>query len=165
MPHSTVIAPYPFYYTLTGRFGRLNYLNALWQIQLLSLIFLICGFLISSAMSASKWEAFVFLLGLMLPFLLLLIRAAILRLHDLNLSGLWSLGLLLIFVPAGILIVSMILLLLTILPGSVVENHYGKPSHQGSIIGVILAFLTFLGAFYVFGMLFGMAYLSPTMSF
>lgn len=101
----------------------------------------------------------------MLPFLLLLIRAAILRLHDLNLSGLWSLGLLLIFVPAGVLIVSMILLLLTILPGSVVENHYGKPSRQGSIIGVILAFLTFLGTFYVFGMLLGMAYLSPNMSF
>lgn len=67
MPHSTVIAPYPFYYTLTGRFGRLNYLNALWQIQLLSLIFLICGFLITSAMSASKWEAFVFFIRIDAP--------------------------------------------------------------------------------------------------
>lgn len=151
--------PYAFHIDLDGRYGRLNYLNAQWQIQLLAIPFLLCGLLITSALSASFWQGFIFISGLLLPFTLLALRTVILRLHDLNYSGWWSLLLTAIFIPSiGFVIASLILLVLSLLPGNVGENSYGFPTKQGHFMGIILSIGSFSALVYLLGIIFGAGY-------
>ena len=153
-------APYVFHIRLEGRYGRLNYLNALWQIQLLSLPFLVSGLLIIGALTPSFIEAMIFLTGLMLPFVLLTIRAMIFRLHDLNLSGWWSLLALLLFIPSiGLLLIGVFEIVLSFFPGNKERNRYGSPSKQGSLLGLLLALVTISLLIYIFVALVGEGYL------
>lgn len=136
---SVTKAPYIFYIDLTGRYGRLNYLNALGQIQLLSIPFLMSALLIIAALSATKVEAVIFLSGILLPFYLLSLRAMVLRLHDLNYSGWWSLvGLSLLIPGFGLLITGIWALILALLPGSIEANRYGLPAKRGGFTGIII---------------------------
>lgn len=154
--HSPIVAPYVLYYSLNGRFGRLHYLNSIWEIALLALPFLFSGLLIIMAFTFSFAEALIFLSGLLLPFLLLLLRVIILRLHDLNRSAWWLIGLFLFFIPTiGIYIGGMMLLLLAVSPGSSVINCYGAPSKKGSLMGLLLAILTISFAVYLLTLFIG----------
>ncbi|UNM95097.1 DUF805 domain-containing protein [Ignatzschineria rhizosphaerae] len=154
------LAPYVFHISLKGRYGRLNYLNSLWQIQLLALPFLWSGLLIIGALTPSFIEAMIFLIGLMLPFGLLTLRAMILRLHDLNCSGWWSLLALLLFIPiVGPLLIAALEIALSFYPGSKGDNRYGSPSKQGSLFGLLLALVTISLSIYIFVVLVGEGYI------
>ena len=109
--------PPPLEFSFTGRFGRLNYINA--NIFLLILLggivfffmvlFATFGLELSSInkanidnLSSTQKILLLFMFTVIVIFSVMVTRVSILRLHDLNLSGAWFIPVLLVCFSAGI---------------------------------------------------------------
>lgn len=127
--------PALFSVSLTGRYGRLNYLNASIGafIIVIVVIFLFGALFVSTTdlgrASAVSGSMIMLLSAVIYP--LINLRFSILRLHDLNLSG-WFL--LLTFVP---MIGGIFSLYLLFAKGTEGRNDYGYQPREGSKIGFV----------------------------
>ena len=120
-------APSLFDSSIDGRYGRLNYINAMLVIGLMWVPVCIIAIILMQVLGTT---GMVISLVLMLFLVVLNIRVTILRLHDVNLSG-W-------FVILWVLFSGLMTLVLMIIPGTKGQNNYGAPSVQGNFIGLIL---------------------------
>ena len=102
-----------------GRMGRLVYASA--GSILFAVMLLLVAFLIKRP---STGRLVLFTLG-MLAVAFVSVRLSVLRCHDCNRSGWWSV---LVLVPYAGLVVS---LLLSLMPGSAAANDYGEPPEAG----------------------------------
>ena len=128
----------------SGRFGRLNFAQALAVIYAIPFIITAVSKLAPNLFSHSltKIAAIVFILIALIP---MLIRALALRLHDFN----WS-GAVIMFVIAatffatflfkipGYWILAPFILILLLIPGNKKSNDYGAPSQKSSYFGLII---------------------------
>ena len=119
-PAVSTTAPSIFGFGFQGRLGRLPYATA--GAWLLSALYLLILFVMLRPIGARILLLIVG--GILIVFLS--IRLSVLRCHDGDRSGWWSL---LLLVPYADLIVG---LLLSLMPGTDGENDFGEPPRQGS---------------------------------
>ncbi|PWD87528.1 DUF805 domain-containing protein [Ignatzschineria cameli] len=166
-------APAYFAINFTGRIGRLEFANRFATYLVLAIIiycfyyFVIEQGIFSLTESADKsidmtqtLGRIIFHAGFIGAVILLNIRAVVMRLHDINLSGWWatllfifpySLELIIIMMPMTLektfyytlffMLISLALLIRLfpfIMPGSSVANRYGMPIPRGKPYGLIL---------------------------
>lgn len=128
-------APKILSFSIKGRYGRLNYLNAGIISGLVALaimiIVIVLFFRINSHYQLLSSSIFIFIFIAVINF-----RFGILRLHDLNLSG-WYI--LLSVIPY---VGSIFVLYLLLAPGNEGSNDYGNQPRAGSKAGlIVLAFI------------------------
>ena len=153
-PTRPVKAPSFFSFSLKGRYGRLNYLNAFVVYLLIAAMFVgIVAVCWSLGGEFSRNQSTAFYISFLVIFIATL-RAKGLRLHDLDLSALWALPVVAIptlfiaieLYQAGVLIFGPLFILLVeiffmALPGFEGENSYGAVPRIGKITGVYIFFL------------------------
>ncbi|WP_077927929.1 DUF805 domain-containing protein [Wohlfahrtiimonas populi] len=145
-----------FDFSFQGRYGRLNYINAVFIITLVGIIIIGCLYFVNLMMitnnpyflitSSKFFIALYIIAGIFLSFFM--IRITVLRLHDLEKTGWFSLLLFLSVIPyVGVIFLSVFYIYLVSFPGKSIENKYGFPSRRGSGLGIIsLLILLFLSA-------------------
>ena len=151
--------PRVFSLMLSGRVGRLRYLAFSWAMALpvmllVGLIVLMSGGLTAMRRGGVGALSTVLIVVAMLVYLWLSIRVMVLRLHDLNRSGTWVLGLFIVSLVVGViagassvnaLVVRTLMWIvawaLLLWPGTRGENNYGPPPGINSFGVVICAFL------------------------
>ena len=140
------VPPPPMFSFLSysGRFGRLNFAQALAIIYAVPFIITLLSKLapILFVHSLTQIVAFVFIFIAFIP---MLIRVLALRLHDFN----WS-GAIIMFVIAAIFFATFLLkipgywiaapfiFILLLIPGNKKSNDYGAPSQRSSYFGLIV---------------------------
>lgn len=149
--------PHPLnLFSLSGRVGRLRYLAYAFPAYLP-----LFGAVIVGGIGKSAGMFFTLLIAGGLATLWLGVRLAVLRLHDLNLSGAWVLlplvPMLAIFTGSPVLMIAstgfMLLgmLALCVWPGSMMSNDYGPPPGPNTVwtmVGAVLfILLSIIGAF------------------
>lgn len=131
-------APPFFSFSFEGRYGRLNFINALWANYGVTLLLVfICAY-ISGFMNSPILT--MFSIGIVIIIMqFFYIRSFSLRFHDLNKSGWLGLLALLAFIPAiGGLIVLVLTIYLMASAGTIGDNNYGEQPEKGHIIGLII---------------------------
>lgn len=154
-----------------GRFGRLNYINAN---VVLALILMAIMMLITSVVHYNYAFAFISV-GLFVVYAAFAFRMIILRLHDLNLSGLWVIVYVVLYaLSVGIsfmnmysyryynlgevsILLSVIMfvlgLALLVVPGTKGQNKYGLQPARGSFAGlitiIVLIVISLASIFYI----------------
>lgn len=146
--YQEVKPPNIFNLSLAGRYGRLNMINASWVLSLVLVgVTLVITILFATAsistsnitnsltsLPTSIWLIFG---TISLVSLFYSIKLAVLRLHDLNRNGLWSLLIFSTIIPViGYIIYLIFYLYLLFAPGDPGKNEYGPPSTQGPIWGL-----------------------------
>ena len=109
-------APPPLEFSFTGRFGRLNYINATillftlfcGMVFFFTVLFATFGLELSSInkenmdnLTTTQKILILFMFTIIIIFSVMATRVSVLRLHDLNLSGAWFIPVLLICVSSG----------------------------------------------------------------
>ena len=178
-------APY-FSFGFTGRIGRLEFANRFTSYLVIAISIYFLYFYAIEAGIFTLTETYdksldmtktlvriIFHAGFITAVLLLNIRAVIMRLHDINLSGWWSC--IIFFLPYAIefviisipmtmnqtLYYTLFLILFSVaqlirifpfvMPGSKVLNSYGPPTKQGKPFGLmILIILATTGSYFIY---------------
>lgn len=178
-------APY-FSFAFTGRIGRLEFANRFIAYLILAVFFYTIYYYAiedgiftltenydKSIDMTKTLVRIIFHVGFITAVLLLNLRAVIMRLHDINLSGWWSC--LIFFLPYAIefviinipmtmnqtLYYTLFLILFSlaqlirifpfVMPGSKILNHYGSPTKQGKPFGLILLLiLATTGSYFIY---------------
>lgn len=138
-------APPFFSLSFEGRYGRLNFINALWaNYGVTFLLVFICAY-ISGFMNSQVLT--MFSIGIVIVVMqFFYIRVFSLRFHDLNKSGWLGLLALLAFIPAiGGLIVLVLTIYLMASAGTIGDNDFGEQPEKGHIIGLILTCISPIG--------------------
>lgn len=138
-------APPFFSLSFEGRYGRLNFINALWaNYGVTFLLVFICAY-ISGFMNSQILT--MFSIGIVIVVMqFFYIRVFSLRFHDLNKSGWLGLLTLLAFIPAiGGLIVLVLTIYLMASAGTIGDNDFGERPEKGHIIGLILTCISPIG--------------------
>lgn len=138
-------APPFFSLSFEGRYGRLNFINALWaNYGVTFLLVFICAY-ISGFMNSQILT--MFSIGIVIVVMqFFYIRVFSLRFHDLNKSGWLGLLALLAFIPAiGGLIVLVLTIYLMASAGTIGDNDFGEQPEKGHIIGLILTCISPIG--------------------
>ena len=144
------IMPIPkvFSFDFSGRFGRLNYINASLIMGAILLLPSSILFGIMILFATQEMIAVVVLVGLVLLVYTVFVavlgsRLTVLRLHDLNKTG-WLVlaiifgGAILSIIPFLSIIPMVVNILLLAMPGTIGVNNYGPPTKQGHIAGLII---------------------------
>ncbi|WP_434777610.1 DUF805 domain-containing protein [Neisseria sp. Ec49-e6-T10] len=148
MSNDTVKAPPLIGFRFNGRYGRLNFLNAISIIYLyaffLDITYKLIGYTVSNGYDLLGAE--VFLVIFLVPSTIIFFRASVLRLHDFNRSYLIAA---MIIITTGLLVLAKITaiiivifaVILSVASGNKQENRYGLPSIQGKNYGLIIIVL------------------------
>ena len=131
-------APSFFNFSFDGRYGRLNFINAVWAIYGMTFL---AAFITSLIGGFLQSEALTIILVIIIVILMqyFYMRAIALRFHDLDQSGWLCLLSLISFIPfAGGLFALGFTIFLMAAAGTKGDNKFGAQPEKGHIIGLIL---------------------------
>jgi uncharacterized membrane protein YhaH (DUF805 family) len=143
-----------WHYSISGRYGRNNFINAFFALFLVSIIlYMLLEHLVPSILTI-----------LYFIFIFFYIRAVILRIHDMDKSAKWAIPVAIIYtvyIPnlfienmnfyylfLGVSVV--IHSLLCLVPGTKGENKYGQDTISGHHLGLILTILLFIAVLLIY---------------
>ena len=148
-------APSIWSFSGKGRYGRLNYIDALLFISVTTFITLAIVIIAGYFAEYKDEKLLPFIIAISLIGAVFIVRATVLRLHDINLKGLFVLLPLgsvaltfcsaqLRFIAAALffaLVAALCFLTLTAIPGAKRPNRYGEQRKRGTYTGLIIFIL------------------------